>query len=1756
MLAAENASIGAAVFPYDTWNLPKAALLALQTLKMALICHPCLAPIKKSGDDFCIVDQDFGFHPQISVNKDLMEQLGKGCTGTVESMFNLHTKIGCLGEVTTKLVTTLGFWKDVFSKRKETVQKNSSKNLLGNGEEGVYNEVVSLLGYMDGQDKDKIALRIAHIAETKLAIVVTLLLEKLQQDEKNRVDIYCVLEKVLRQDTEGLERRLLSKIITLASNHMRETQAVTDELKVAASNTLVTLARCYFNEVMYELQCCLKPLELPEEFTFITLGNLSSAYALKCIPFVGMTLNVMSSMLQLAKDSRMKQALCGVLEKFSRAVNVYFSNWEKCPFPRMGEAQFCDKILPFYCHVTSNWLTCKELELKQVIIKALGPMMSLLLHKEEQQDQIFEQISWLLEQYKEDIDAFHVTKSLSQLLEVSGAYKIPLPKGKFQAICSALHHQICSQAKQLSMENHVELFYCILLLAHSSPDDLIAFLHSQLKIENETVRVASLNLLRAIVSADMPETRVKKFLIVKAVKSTLNDQSTKVRNAVLHFIRRLLSSGSVENCAAWDMVAYVFNEFSVSTSKLQKTNLSTQDAQEESAIQTMCIDILQCLDTSVSGMTQVLWPRLLEYVVPAQYTGTLKPLCRCLRELAEKKQQEGEEAACLDYTKLPTPQGLLARLLVVASSPYEREGHGCDALQLLKTLHQNIHAAVGETWTVKIPSLLQYIEGNTENSLDHAQWERILLQFLRTSLEMIDDSAWTSQLSLALNQQMAGYATPSKEKSFLYKALGTSLAVCQDLVHVKSQIQKFLKTTDYMEAPERQGIISILAFSAESHLDLTLNTLQEFGAAMNKVKISGFIGRLKDYHHGKRGKTRSTLMLTYSSVAVHAPKDQLFSRVEADITGNILHHYRTSCQVLGISVANKDMYLKLTLIQSATEISCAILETKDSQAFEFSYKLELLGHMLDFIQKEPLDSLASPVRYKAILAIGHLSKLKPSLTLEENRDLLDQCLKSLFPLPPLEQMKEEGETAKDALHIQLLYEWSLEALGELMKILLEEAPTPDWFQEMFHLLETWFSSGKEWERERALQASIQLLTAYQETVNSTTQENFDQFGSLIGLLAPYSCDSLATSRQWVADCISCLLHIQGQSMNLGSAEEELRCLREALTASDSEALFQASSKMAKVVSEYFPSEQATDFIEAILDGMLSTSPTCATAAGLWMKTILKECGNTMLDEVPDILGIIYIRMPTVQQGSLRQFLVEAVSILAHHHLEAVISSLLSKCLPMDSDTTELWRSLGGDSLFTTQVLQILTDKIKNPTSQEGSINSETETDRQLAAAEPLTATCAIFEVVSALQSSKAVQELLPELFAVLLQQVSRTLGQEMPLPKMSSRRRLFRKGQQLCVGDPCRLSIEALESVLFKGVNERLVRTLRNQRTWVLLENPETHHEGVCLLVSVLLRSELITPEIIQSLLPWLNSPTENWRVTSTAFFAQLMSDPMLREKKFLKSVLHILEAKAHDMNSIVRQMAVRGLGNLVYGAPDKVKKHKKLLLDVLIRASNDTSKSEVIGESMKALAKVLKELNEKDIGSSFRDLTTQIRTYFDNEDDTLRSLAFVLFGVLARSAKSKWKAYFADQVRQSWVTLLLHLQDPSPKVSMECRATFHLCAPFLGRKRLQAVINEHLGGTAELKPEELQVDICRHLAKENAELQENLYKSTITYFHSSWEEIRAAAAKLVGIILEHTDTQHMKWLDMENLLISLQVLQKDPSLTVQLVAAQVTSDI
>ncbi|XP_067153093.1 maestro heat-like repeat-containing protein family member 2B [Apteryx mantelli] len=461
------------------------------------------------------------------------------------------------------------------------------------------------------------------------------------------------------------------------------------------------------------------------------------------------------------------------------------------------------------------------------------------------------------------------------------------------------------------------------------------------------------------------------------------------------------------------------------------------------------------------------------------------------------------------------------------------------------------------------------------------------------------------------------------------------------------------------------------------------------------------------------------LMLAYSQIALCAPREQLPARVEREIVGHILQHYRASCQVLGFAFSTKDVQLKLSLIRSVAEVSRAVQGAGGSRRGELCYKRELLGTLLGFVKAEPRDCLASPVRQEAFVAVGHLSKLKPSLTREENRDLLDQCLQSVMPLPALEPAEEEGATAANTLPVQCPHAQTMGALGELLTALLEEELTSSWLTEMLHVLEYWLTSAKEWERERALQACAQLLGAYEERFELSGENSFGPFGSMVGLLAPLVCDSLATSRQRAGACLGHLLRIRGKTLETGAEEDEVQPLCQRLRAPDAEALLQASSRLAKIVCKHIPPAQATDFLSAALDGMLSVRPACAQAAGEWLLTFLETCGGQLFTEVPEILSIIYIRMPTMQQDTLRRVLFEAVSLLARYHLGSVIDSLLQKRLPMDSDTVELWRVLGR-KFFVNQLLRVLMEKLKHSGNDQARTSSaKPEADDDEAALEPL-----------------------------------------------------------------------------------------------------------------------------------------------------------------------------------------------------------------------------------------------------------------------------------------------------------------------------------------------------------------------------------------------------------------------------------------------------
>ncbi|XP_027804902.1 protein maestro isoform X2 [Marmota flaviventris] len=115
------------------------------------------------------------------------------------------------------------------------------------------------------------------------------------------------------------------------------------------------------------------------------------------------------------------------------------------------------------------------------------------------------------------------------------------------------------------------------------------------------------------------------------------------------------------------------------------------------------------------------------------------------------------------------------------------------------------------------------------------------------------------------------------------------------------------------------------------------------------------------------------------------------------------------------------------------------------------------------------------------------------------------------------------------------------------------------------------------------------------------------------------------------------------------------------------------------------------------------------------------------------------------------------------------------------------------------------------------------------------------------------------------------------------------------------------------------------------------------------------------------------------AFFSKVSWKFKFQKQESSKNVFFILAERARDPNAKKRHLAMRGLGTMACEAPDQVRKHKKIMLDLLVHGLYDPVSSEVIHESMKTLTIILGKIQGKGLGSFFVDITLQIRTLLDD---------------------------------------------------------------------------------------------------------------------------------------------------------------------------------
>lgn len=768
----------------------------------------------------------------------------------------------------------------------------------------------------------------------------------------------------------------------------------------------------------------------------------------------------------------------------------------------------------------------------------------------------------------------------------------------------------------------------------------------------------------------------------------------------------------------------------------------------------------------------------------------------------------------------------------------------------------------------------------------------------------------------------------------------------------------------------------------------------------------------------------------------------------------------------------------------------------------------------DLTMEKPWHSMVSQV----FLSLVQLRMLKPSLSRRKSCSLLAECCHTILSFPSKKKMEKIGKVARQTRKIQTLHLLCLEGLGQMLAVLLEAEVTSTCFEDVVHVLQCWLTSAKAWERERALRVCARLLGDCEERFEVTGGCACKKFGILVGLLGPLTAESLATSRRWAGVCLGHLLQMQAKTRKMPRRERDIACLHKGLDTTDDVPLLETSCEIAKTVCKYFPPAQATDFMSTITESLKCTRDERAWAAEVWMITFLEKCGQQIYQEVPEVLHVLHSRMQTMQKNTHRPLLLHAVYLLACFRHKPVVDSLLQKRLPMDRDTMELWRILGRSSLGV-QVLKYLTQKLEAAgENSPGPRSSAHEPDHSQAALEPLMIPCAISKVVFVLPDKGKVQHLLSHLLPGLLGEISKALGKVMVLAPLRYQRGLFFSASRR--EDKTRNPYcEALELVLSRCMEKRWLQLLGRQGLWASLRKPQAHADAVCLLTSVLLRNQLVTRGVIWTLSQWLNSPSENLQLTATAFFAELMKDPPEMEKKSLETVLGILVEKSQHGISAVQQMAVRGLGNAIMGAPKEVQKHTAAILEVLQRGLENTTCPVVAAESMLALAEVVRKLKAEGLGSAFKDIARSTKKFFEAEPDVLRFAAFTLYAALATAASRK-RPFFIREVWETWVSLLLHLQDPDPDVSNVCRTTLYVCTPFLVLERVQETIVTCIG----LSAAQLQYEVGHCLVRHAPAMWERLHGIARSRRLENGQALHPAASAVLGDILEETRSLGGSW--------------------------------
>ncbi|XP_067849538.1 maestro heat-like repeat-containing protein family member 1 [Heptranchias perlo] len=1544
------------------------------------------------------------------------------------------------------------------------------------------------------------------------------------------------MEMIIKDNLSLIRQPVAESLITLASLRMTTLIEEHRQSQEAACNLMVAIGLRFLQEVLSVTLEDMKKGFPSHVYMVKALIRLSTVNIHGMVPLMEHILGIMIPVLMEVTSDYNQSVSAAALGAFSKNILIYVDTVAKCPQPTVTKESFTSHMNTAYDLFFNKWLEKEESPLNITIIEALGYITS-LMPKDSLEVELPRLIPEILALYEVQSEHFAITQSLCHIVTTATDMGSQSLRTQMEGLLNNLHEQLCvlvNSNDQLAAENHNQILGCFTVLAQDHANSLMEFLLPQLEPNNPQTRLGTLSVLKHLIRAVPSQLERRKAQIVAGLKPTLLDNSNNVKKLIVETIGAMAHEGYLDLEGGKIMVEFIMQQYVLSTDSGNPIPLGDDVNQVTHKDLSAICEVMMSALTALDHMEDVLWPFLLHFMTLPQYTKGLTMVSKCLTQLAKKKLQAGDEKYFLIYKEnanLPKPQALLTRLLIIACCPYEGEGRGSAVLRLLQAVSLNIHAAIVRLWEEEIPLLVNDLVESSGKTLPQHEWEEKLILLLAQTLRIIDDERWTCQLSEEINQQIISSHSYPQQKGFLYKCLGMVLHH-SDIKDIKKEIQQMLQSAQHKEAVEREGVAVGIGFCSITNFEATFSSLVDYSNLNLLKKTRSFLHVLKDESDLEVDNAKSTLALCYGYLALNAPPDLILSRIE----NHILPVLSDQLSQLGQMEKEefKDSTLTMSLIKTVTLIARAMLSSTQTLLLNFTRKRELLKYMQQLIKAEPSGLLQTPIRQLAMNACLHLVQLNPRSNEADNCQLIKSCLSSIFSLVPVDPSQGQEETPVNPEGGETLYTESMTTLHCLLKHILLQNLSPEGLKSIYEHVEKWITSPRDYERERAVDTTSELLKFYWQELDVENVMAPINSGAVVGRLLPRCADPVLPIRQRALDSLHILLKVQACYEHLNpdeqnEQEETLKRIGQRLANTDSSVLFQGCTDLAKLISKHLPHDQLSNLLFMLFEGLVDHHPSCSNTAAVIMKAVVKRRGPELEDQVSETLKVLHLQMQAITQKEVTLTVLETITLLTSQHLPTTVRCLLRFPAPLDQCTSAIWRSIAMKPQLATSALKQLMQYMNKSVPS----NERSHPVRADESPDPLTVICALYEVVSEPESAEAVNTLYSDLFSALLIHLGSCIYANLPydfIPHCELRQTEHQSPTPTCKSRAlCLCSVKTLRTMLNRAQNEVVVNFIQEKGGWDLMLDPDTYHEGIALLARTMgFSNERQLIGIVVDLAPVLLTSQEGQRATVAAFFAELLTCSFISHVRLTNILVNSLLSCLFHSTMAVRLLCVRGLGNIPIGVPRVMERYSSDLLAAMtaILESKEYHEEHLMIEVTSTLSKLLDQLSVNAVGPFCIDIAKGIRHFFEAKSIQIRAAAFTVFGTLAKCGHGHSRVSFMEEIHLSLVSLLLHLNDKSEEVHGACLLTLCSVAPYMGSQRVCAIIQEQSRG-GSLKYEEFLNILSLQLIKDFPRRIDTYIKCCMSFRHMG-PRLRGDAAFLSAVLSQSPEepAQRSSWIE------------------------------